>query len=214
MWKHLTLWRKIPPDMVQPQDAPQHNHKMYDDCVNEEAFARDLVLTIINHGISWDGAAKIVKVVNRHVYDRRLTNKLPATAYQLKLLTECSPGHAKLYPVCAQCDFVFNHGQAQCLDCGLAPARNGKRQLLINDVAVRIRQMYANKNLAKALQYATTRATGDGDVWDGEMLRDIPPGQSSLLMRYVVTLLDVRRATVQSAILGKLGWYRFLFSWQ
>ena len=83
--------------------------------VDKAAFAKDLVLLVINHGIPWKGAELIVKLVNSHVHGRISGEKLPATAYQLKKTTGCRPGNAKLYHVCPECDFVYDDGQTVCL---------------------------------------------------------------------------------------------------
>lgn len=117
--------------------------------VDEETFAKDLVLLIINHGIPWKGAELIVKLVNSHVRGRILGHPLPATAYQLKRRTGCSPGDAKLFHVCPVCDFVFDDGQAVCEPCGEPPSMRIKRQLLVNDIGARIKQMFANPMLAE-----------------------------------------------------------------
>ena len=71
--------------------------------VDKAAFAKDLVLLVINHGIPWKGAELIVKLVNAHVHGRILGEKLPATAYQLKKTTGCRPGNAKLYRSATLC---------------------------------------------------------------------------------------------------------------
>ena len=51
-----------------------------------------------------------------------------------------------------------------------------KRQIIVNDIAVTIREMFAVPQLAEAFEYASHRVPGDGDVWDGRVLRDVPPG--------------------------------------
>ena len=149
---------------------------VHDDEVHEQSFAKDLVLLVVNQGISWKGAELIVKLVNSHVLHKTLTKKLPATSYQLKRITECRAGHAKLLDVCPVCDFVFDDGQPVCDPCGEPPRTRVKRQLLVNDVGARIRQMYLNPKLAEAFEYGATRKPGDGDVWDGKVMRDIPIG--------------------------------------
>ena len=146
--------------------------------VDQEAFARDMLLLIVNHGISWDAAEKIIKVVNCHVKGRELHTNLPATKYKLKGMTALAPT-CRLLPVCPECDFVFDRDQTQCAPCGL-PRPRSKRQLLVNAVGARLKQMYGNKKLAQALAYATTRVPGDGDVWDGRVLRDMPNGAHSV----------------------------------
>jgi hypothetical protein len=46
----------------------------------------------------------------------------------------------------------------------------------VNDIAVTIRQMFGVRQLAEAFEYAYHRVPGDGDVWDGRVLRDVPRG--------------------------------------
>jgi hypothetical protein len=144
--------------------------------VDEEAFARDVVLLVVNSGLTWKGAEDMVKLFNAHCKGRMITKHLPATAYQLKRVTSCAPGNAKLLHVCRNCDFVFLDGQGVCTPCELPPMMRVKRQLLVNDVGERIRRMFANPMLAEALGYAATRLPGDGDVWDGSVMREIPTG--------------------------------------
>jgi hypothetical protein len=145
--------------------------------INEEAFARDVVLLVVNSGLTWKAAEDMVKVFNAHCRGKVVTKNLPATPYQLKRITKCVRGEAKLYNACPKCDFVFNDGQGVCIPCGLPPALRVKRQLLVNDVGARIQRMFANPMLARAFGYAATRVPGDGDVWDGAIMRDIPAGK-------------------------------------
>ena len=144
--------------------------------VDEQTFARDMVLLVVNHGIPWKAAELIVKLVNAHTHGRFLGQPLPSTAYQLKNMTNCRPGQAKLLHVCSVCDFVFDGDQEVCTPCGLPPRMRVKRQLLVNDVRVTIQQMFALPKLAEAFEYAFHRQPGDGDVWDGGVMRDIPLG--------------------------------------
>ena len=145
--------------------------------INEEAFARDVVLLVVNCGLTWKAAEDMVKVFNAHCRGKVVTKNLPATPYQLKRITSCVRGAAKLYHACPKCDFVFNDGQGVCIPCGLPPMQRVKRQLLVNDVGSRIQRMFANPMLARAFGYAATRVPGDGDVWDGAIMRDIPTGK-------------------------------------
>ena len=146
--------------------------------VDRDAFARDMVLLVVNHGIPWDGATKILKLVNLHVHGRELQTPLPASTYTLKKLSKCQPGHTQLIALCPHCDFVFNKGQAVCDPCGLPPRKREKRKLMVHDVADSLKHMYGNVKLAEALGYAATRVPGDGDVWDGRVLKDVPTGTS------------------------------------
>jgi hypothetical protein len=145
--------------------------------INEEAFARDVVLLVVNSGLTWKAAEDMVKVFNAHCRGKLVTKNLPATPYQLKRITSCVRGAAKLYHACPKCDFVFNDGQGVCIPCGLPPMLRVKRQLLVNDVGARIQRMFGNPMLARAFGYAATRVPGDGDVWDGAIMRDIPTGK-------------------------------------
>ena len=145
--------------------------------INEEAFARDVVLLVVNAGLTWKAAEDMVKVFNAHCRGKVVTKNLPATPYQLKRITSCVRGAAKLYHACPKCDFVFNDGQDVCIPCGLPPMQRVKRQLLVNDVGARILRMFVNPMLARAFGYAATRVPGDGDVWDGAIMRDIPTGK-------------------------------------
>ena len=79
--------------------------------INEEAFARDVVLLIVNGGLTWKAAEDMVKVFNAHCKGKLVTKNLPATPYQLKRITSCVRGAAKLHHACPKCDFVFNDGQ-------------------------------------------------------------------------------------------------------
>lgn len=144
--------------------------------VDNDLFAKDLVLLIVNHGIPWKSAELVTKLVNSYLLGRTLLEPLPCTAYQLKRLTDCRPGNARLLHVCPVCDFVFDDAQPVCAPCGLPPRLRVKRQLLVNDVSVMIKQMFAVPKLAHAMEYASTRRTGDGDVWDGRVMRGIPLG--------------------------------------
>ena len=136
----------IPPPVVAPVVAP---HVPHVPDVDMEGFAKDLVLIVINHNIPWKGAELMVKLFNARVFGREWTQKLPATMYQLKKITQCQPGHSRLFHVCPICDFVFNDGQTVCT-CGLPPRwQKVPRQLIVYDVSVRIKQMFANPMLAK-----------------------------------------------------------------
>ena len=130
--------------------------------VDEETFARDIVLLIVNHGIPWKAAELIVKLVNSHIHGRFLGQPLPSTAYQLKNMTNCLPGQAKLLHVCPVCDFVFDGDQEVCTPCGLPSRMRVKRQLLVNDVRVTIQQMFALPKLAEAFEYAFHRQPETG----------------------------------------------------
>ena len=44
--------------------------------------------------------------------------------------------------------------------------------------------MFSNKKLAKAFEYAVSRKSGDGDVWDGSMMRDIPMSQRLCVLEF------------------------------
>ena len=144
--------------------------------VDHEAFGKDVVLLVVNHGIPWKSAELLIKCMNTHVYGRVLDEKLPATVYQLRRLTKCSPGNAKLFHVCPVCDFVFVGDSPVCDPCGRPPRKRVPRQLIVNDIAVTIRQMFGVPQLAEAFEYAYHRVPGDGDVWDGRVLRDVPRG--------------------------------------
>jgi hypothetical protein len=144
--------------------------------VDPVAFAKDLVLLVINHGITWKAVELVVKLVNSHVRGRTLNKNLPATAYQLKKITACRPGNAKLVHVCPGCDFVFNGDQQLCTPCGLPPRLRHTRQMLLNDVSITIKQMFGVPRIAEAFEYAFHRKPGDGDVWDGSVMQGIPLG--------------------------------------
>ena len=47
--------------------------------------------------------------------------------------------------------------------------------------------MFSNKKLAKAFEYAVSRKSGDGDVWDGSMMRDIPMSQRLCVLEFSVS---------------------------
>lgn len=191
---------KSPPHLLEPGPAPEHVPKALQD-VDEELFAKDLVLLTINHGISWKAAELIVKLVNAHVAGRTLHDKLPATAYQLKKLTNCRPGNAKLLHVCPACDFVFDDHQQVCTPCGLPPRIRVKRQVLVNDIRATIQQLFAIPRLAEAFAYASIRKPGDGDVWDGRVMRGIPLGTTHIYhhMILVPTLYDTSTSIAHSA---------------
>ena len=144
--------------------------------VDSDLFAKDLVLLVVNHGISWKAAELVVKLVNAHACHRIFVTPLPATTYQLKKITECRPGNAKLLALCPVCDFVFDAHQDVCTPCGVPPRLRAQRQLLVNDITVTIMQMFGNPKLAEALEYAFHRRTGDGDSWDADIMREIPLG--------------------------------------
>ena len=147
-----------------------------EDGVDAVAFAKDLVLLVVNHGVPWKSAEMIVKLVNSHVHGKIVGEKLPATMYQLRKLTHCSPGNAKLLHTCPVCDFVFVGEATVCDPCGLPPSKRVKRQLIVYDIAVTIREMFGVPSLAEAFEYAFHRVPGDGDVWDGDVLRAVPLG--------------------------------------
>ena len=144
--------------------------------VDHVTFAKDLVLLVTNHGITWKAVELVVKLVNSHVRSRTLNKDLPATAYQLKKITACRPGNAKLVHVCPVCDFVFDADQQLCTPCGLPPRMRHRRQMLMNDVKITIRQMFGVPRIAEAFEYAYHRKPGDGDVWDGSVMQGIPLG--------------------------------------
>jgi hypothetical protein len=154
--------------------------------VDQVAFAKDLVLLVINHGISWKAVELVVKLVNSHVRGRTLIKNLPATAYQLKKITACRPGSAKLVHVCPVCDFVFDGDQQLCTPCGLPPRMRHTRQMLLNDVKITIRQMFGVPRIAEAFEYAYHRKPGDGDVWDGSVMQGIPLGTHAAVSNYLI----------------------------
>jgi hypothetical protein len=147
--------------------------------VDMVAFAKDVVLLVVNHGIPWKSCELLLKCVNSHVRGRVVDKNLPATVYQLRKLTHCSPGNAKLLNVCPECDFVFVDGALVCDSCGLPPRTRVKRQMIVNDIGVTIQAMFAVPQLAEAFSYPSRRVRGDGDVWDGVVLRDVPVGTCS-----------------------------------
>ena len=161
-----------PVDSPAPERAQPFDESLFD----ETAFAKDLVLLTINNGISWKATELIVKLVNSHVHGRLLAEELPATTYQLKQITKCRPGHTKLLHLCRQCDFVFAGAESVCTPCGMPPRTRVPRQLLVNDVRPTISQLFSVPKLAEALEYACHRIPGDGDVWDGDIMKDIPLG--------------------------------------
>jgi hypothetical protein len=144
--------------------------------VDEVAFAKDVVLLVVNHGMPWKSVELLMKVVNSHVHGRFVGNKLPASVYQLKKITQCSPGTAKLLHVCARCDYVFVGDATICEPCGLPPSTRVQRQLMVNDISVTLQEMFNVPSLAQAFEYACHRQPGNGDVWDGRVLRDVPLG--------------------------------------
>jgi hypothetical protein len=156
-----------PPPLEAEVDQPEVDHVV---------FAQDLVLLVVNHGITWKAVELVVKLVNSHVRGRTLNKNLPATAYQLKKITACRPGNAKLVHVCPVCDFVFNGDQQLCTPCGLPPRLRHTRQMLLNDVSITIKQMFGVPRIAEAFEYAFYRKPGDGDVWDGSVMQEIPLG--------------------------------------
>jgi hypothetical protein len=187
-----------PPEHVPDDDMPVIPVAVrLDEAINDEAFAKDLVLLVVNQGVSWKGAEHIVKLVNHHVHNRTLVRRLPASAYQLKKITQCRSGHAKLLDVCPACDFVFDGGQPTCAPCNLPPRTRVKRQLLINDVGARIRKMFSNPMLAEAFEYGANRRSGDGDVWDGRVMRDIPIG--TLIILHIITLNNLMHMSFTNA---------------
>ena len=119
--------------------------------VDKELFAKDLVLLVVNHGISWKAAELVVKLVNAHALHRFFVFPLPATTYQLKKITGCRPGNAKLLAVCPVCDFVFDAHQHVCTPCGTPPRLRAQRQLLVNDISITIKQMFGNARLLRPL---------------------------------------------------------------
>ena len=165
-----------PPSLVENVVAAQVPEEAPSLLVNEEAFARDVVLLVVNSGITWKAAEDMVKVFNAHCRGKTLLHNLPATGHQLKRVTSCVRGTAKLYHACPKCDYLFNGDQGVCTPCGLPPMLRVIRQLLVNDVGAQITRMFANPMLGRAFGYAVTRVPGDGDVWDGEVMRDIPTG--------------------------------------
>ena len=59
-----------------------------------------------------------------------------------------------------------------CPVCGRGRQSTVSRQLLVTSYIDRIVRMYAVPQIAYAMQYAMLRVPGDGDCWDGEILRD------------------------------------------
>jgi hypothetical protein len=154
--------------------------------VDHGAFAQDLVLLVVNHGITWKAVELVVKLVNSHVRGRTLNKNLPATAYQLKKITACRPGNAKLVHVCPVCDFVFDGDQQLCTPCGLPPRMRHTRQMLLNDVSITIKQMFGVPQIAEAFEYAFHRKPGDGDVWDGSVMQGIPLGTHAAASNHLI----------------------------
>jgi hypothetical protein len=117
------------------------------------ALAKDLVLLVINHDVTWKAAEKMIKLINAHLLGKTLHENIPATAYQLKKATGSNPGHSRLLHVCRVCDFVFDTGQALCTTCGTPPRTRSNHQLLINDIGIRVTQMFANPAISKVPKY-------------------------------------------------------------
>ena len=154
--------------------------------VDHVAFAQDLVLLVVNHGITWKAVELVVKLVNSHVRGRTLNKNLPATASQLKKITACRPGNAKLVHVCPVCDFVFDGDQQLGTPCGLPPRMRHTRQMLLNDVSITIKQMFGVPRIAEAFEYAFHRKPGDGDVWDGSVMQGIPLGTHAAASNHLI----------------------------
>ena len=121
--------------LVEPE-AVIGRPQLHPNRVDMQALARDLVLTVVNQGLSWDGTARIMVVVNTHVFGRRVRDKLPETAYMMTKVSDIRKGRYKLERVCAKCDYVYNQDQSACDPCGLPPS--GKRLLLVIDISERI----------------------------------------------------------------------------
>ena len=127
--------------------------KVAEEGVDMALLAKDLVLLVINHDVTWKAAEKMLKLVNAHLLGKTLHEKIPATAYQLKKATGSNPGHSRLLHVCRVCDFVFDAGQALCTTCAAPPRPRSNHKLLINDVGIRVTQMFANPAISKVPKY-------------------------------------------------------------
>jgi hypothetical protein len=81
--------------LVEPE-AVIGRPQLHPNRVDMQALARDLVLTVVNQGLSWDGTARIMAVVNTHVFGRRVRDKLPETAYMMTKVSDIRKGRYKL----------------------------------------------------------------------------------------------------------------------
>ena len=153
---HVDKKMHIVPPLVQTGGTTHDEaveEKEAEEGVDMASLAKDLVLLVINHDVTWKAAEKMLKLINAHLLGKTLHEKIPATAYQLKKATGCNPGNSRLLHVCRVCDFVFDAGQALCTTCGTPPRTRSNHQLLINDMGIRVKQMFANPAISKVPKY-------------------------------------------------------------
>jgi hypothetical protein len=104
-------------------------------------------------------------------------HQVPNTAWKVNKAAGEVPQLVTYYDVCPgqDCHVFVGDELSSCPECG-SPRKivRQPRELLCTDVLGRLKQMFAIPELAQAFKYPTTRARGDGDIWDGELMRDIP----------------------------------------
>ena len=100
--------------------------------------------------------------------------EIPHSLWLLKKKAGLLQSSSLLLDVCHKDHHVYaeNDESKECPLCAVPRKTKTPRQLLVADVADRLRRMFKVKALAKEFRYPTRREDGDGDVWDGKDLKD------------------------------------------
>ena len=144
------------------------------------ALAKDLILLVTNHGVSWAAMSHVMTVINEHLSGKSVYESLPKNEYQIKVAAGIAgrgSGGTRLLATCSKCDFVFDdESMTECPKCKVTVLARGQRKMIVGDVSNRLHQLYAIKYMAQQFEYCLTRKPGDGDCWDGTAMSDITDG--------------------------------------
>jgi hypothetical protein len=141
----------------------------------EVMVCRETLSLVADNDLSQTGAVKLLGVLH-HYYTPLLPPEceIPHTLHMLKKKAGMVGSSSLLLDVCHADHHVYDETdeRTKCPRCWLPRKTKTPHQLLVPDVADRLRRMFAVPELAKAFRYPKTREKGDGDVWDGKDLKD------------------------------------------
>lgn len=108
---------------------------------------------------------------------------LPKTFYSILKKADVSNTKGMLLDVCPQCCHVYFEGdqdETTCPQPKCGARRDNVKQCLLFDVKAQIQSLMADYHFAKSHHYAAEfRDEGDGDIWDGDVLREWTSEQRS-----------------------------------
>ena len=145
--------------------------EIVDDGVQSKWFCREVLEQVSNKVVTQTGAEALLTLVHNRYGDRLAPGvTIPHTFYMLKKHSDLLPGGCTYLEVCASCDGFIDEGR--CPDCYKVPSGRVPREMLVTNIKARLKRMYSVPAIGQALEYPIHRQTGDGDVWDGLLLRE------------------------------------------